>query len=241
MKIRTKSEMTEALELTWDFNGKGEVFLVDKPIDWTSFDVVKRIRSAQHIQKIGHAGTLDPKATGLLILCTGPKTKSIVSFVSLEKEYIGTMEIGVKTASFDSESPVIEEADYSAVTEEMVRNTATSFLGIQDQIPPMFSAVKVKGKPLYKYARKGKTVERSPKQIEVRDFTVTNIQLPYIGFRIVCSKGTYIRSLVDDFGRKLNCGATLRSLKRTRIGNHALGDAFDVSTFLNVSSKNSEK
>ena len=143
-----------------DFTGEGEVLFIDKPLDWTSFDVVKKVRILFDVQKVGHAGTLDPKATGLLIVCTGKKTKSIEQFVGLEKEYIGTCEIGVRTPSFDTETAVHEWKDSSAVTEKQIKEVAQSFFGKQLQIPPMYSAVKYGGKPLYQYARAGRTVER---------------------------------------------------------------------------------
>lgn len=216
----------------WDFNGKGEILLVDKPLDWTSFDVVNRIRKEHQIKKIGHAGTLDPKATGLLILCTGPQTKTIDRFVGLEKEYKGKMELGVRTESFDSEGETIETRSYSDISIDLILSTTGQFIGKQQQLPPMYSAVKVKGKPLYKYARKGKTIERVPKGIEIREFEITNVLLPMVDFRVVCSKGTYIRALVEDFGLALGCGATLRALRRTRIGTHHVKDASTVSSFL---------
>ncbi|HLF20016.1 MAG TPA: tRNA pseudouridine(55) synthase TruB, partial [Bacteroidota bacterium] len=200
------------LKETWDFNGKGELLTVDKPLEWTSLDVVKKIRSMFNISRAGHAGTLDPKATGLLIICTGQKTKSIAEFVGLEKEYMGVFRLGIRTPSFDSETEITERKDASGVTADYLRESMESFVGKQTQVPPMFSAAKYGGKPLYKYARKGKTVERSPKDIEIKLFTPVVTELPNVEFRVVCSKGTYIRSLVDDLGQKLGCGACLLSL-----------------------------
>ncbi len=213
---------------------EGEILLIDKPLDWTSFDVVKRIRWTFNVAKAGHAGTLDPKATGLLIVCTGKQTKNIGQFVGLEKEYTGTLELGVRTPSYDSETEVIERRPFSDVTLEMIQNEANDFLGKQLQTPPMYSAVKHQGKPLYKFARKGKSVEREPKEIEIREFEIVNFLPPQIEIRIVCSKGTYIRSLVDELGLRLGCGATLRSLRRTRIGPYHVSHAMTIEQLENV-------
>lgn len=211
-----------------DWNRKGEILLIDKPIDWTSFDVVKKIRSLLRIRKIGHAGTLDPKATGLLILATGPRTKELTKFVSWEKEYEGRFELGIRTSSYDSETPIEERREIERLSPERVREVARRFLGRQRQTPPMFSAVKYRGKPLYQYARKGKTVHRVEKEIEIKEFEIRRLALPFVDFRIVCSKGTYIRSVAHDFGEALDCGATLSSLRRTRIGTARVADAFTI-------------
>ena len=208
--------------------GRGEILLLDKPLDWTSFDVVKRVRSILQIRRIGHAGTLDPKATGLLIVCTGRQTKNIHEFVGLEKEYVGTMELGVITPSFDSETEPTERRSWSDVTREKIEEASLKFVGRQLQVPPMYSASKYGGKPLYKYARKGRTVPREPKEIEVADFEIRNVVLPFVDFRITCSKGTYIRSLVHELGQALGCGATLRALRRTRIGAHTVEAAMTL-------------
>lgn len=214
----------------------GEVLFIDKPLDWTSFDVVKRIRWTFNIAKVGHAGTLDPKATGLLIVCTGKQTKNIDQFVGLEKEYIGTLELGVRTPSYDSETAVIERRPFLDVTLEKIQQTADEFRGKQLQTPPMYSAVKHRGKPLYKFARKGKSVEREPKEIEIKEFEITNFHVPKVDVRIVCSKGTYIRSLVDELGLRLGCGATLRSLRRTRIGPYHVSQALTIDQLENLRS-----
>lgn len=211
-----------------DCNGKGEMFLISKPIGWTSFDVVKRMRTLLRAKKIGHAGTLDPRATGLLIVCTGPGTKAVNDLTELEKEYVGTLELGIQTASFDSETAVTEKRDATGISSDLLEKTSRMFTGKQLQIPPMYSAAKYGGKPLYTYARKGKMVHREGKEIDIREFTITNFAPPLVSFRVVCSKGTYIRSLVSDFGKQLRCGATLRSLERTRIGPFALHDAFSL-------------
>ena len=207
---------------------EGRVYLIDKPLNWTSFDVIHRLRQTLGIAKAGHAGTLDPRATGLLIVCTGKQTKRIDQFSGLEKEYTGAFELGIRTASFDMETEVSSRSEYSAVTRADLESVAGRFVGRQLQMPPMYSAAKHRGKPLYKYARKGKTLERQAKEIDVREFTILSFAPPMIGFRVVCSKGTYIRSLVSDIGEALGCGATLNSLRRTRIGTYRVEDAMTV-------------
>jgi tRNA pseudouridine55 synthase len=207
---------------------------MDKPIGWSSFDVVKKMRSMLQAKKIGHAGTLDPQATGLLLVCTGPKTRSVDLFVGQEKEYTGTMELGVQTESYDSETSSVSSGDSSTVSIALLESTAKTFEGKQLQKPPMFSAAKYGGKPLYYYARRGRTVERAGKEIEVKEFMINGFSRPLVEFRIVCSKGTYIRSLVHDFGIALGCGATLRSLKRTRIGSYRLEDALTLEELVSV-------
>lgn len=206
----------------------GEILLIDKPLNWTSFDVVHRVRDLFHVKKVGHAGTLDPKATGLLILCTGKKTKSIDGFTGQEKEYEGVMQLGATTASFDSETPEQDAKDFLSVTEEQIRNVFRGFIGTQLQTPPMYSAVKYGGKPLYKYARRGKTMERQSREIVISKFDLKKIDLPFIHFRVVCSKGTYIRAMIDECGAKLECGAYLKELRRTRIGAMSLERAMHI-------------
>jgi tRNA pseudouridine55 synthase len=212
---------------TLDFEN-GEILLIDKPVNWTSFDVVHRVRDLFHVKKVGHAGTLDPKATGLLILCTGKKTKSIDGFTGQEKEYEGIMQLGATTASFDSETPEQNAKDFLSVTEEQIQNVFRGFLGTQRQTPPMYSAVKYAGKPLYKYARRGRTMERQSREIVISNFDLVKIDLPFIHFRVVCSKGTYIRAMVDECGSKLGCGAYLKELRRTRIGALSLQQALHI-------------
>jgi len=224
--------LTEPVSMTSDVESldfeAGELFLVDKPMDWTSFDVVHRVRDLFHVKKVGHAGTLDPKATGLLILCTGKRTKEIDEFTGKEKEYEGILQLGSTTASFDSETPIEDMKEFHSITEENMVSMFHSFLGEQSQLPPMYSAVKHSGKPLYKYARKGRSVERTPRDIEIMQFEMVSFQLPFVEFRIVCSKGTYIRSLVSDCGDKLGCGAFLKELRRTRIGEFSVRDALTI-------------
>jgi tRNA pseudouridine55 synthase len=226
--------MSEENLLYRNFSIEGEVLFLDKPLNWTSFDVVKKVRVLFDVRKVGHAGTLDPNATGLLIVCTGKKTKSIEQFVGLEKEYIGTCKIGERTPSFDTETAAYEWKDSSAVTDQKVKEVAQSYIGKQLQLPPMYSAVKYGGKPLYKYARVGKTVERVEREINVSCFEIVDIRDLYIDFCIVCSKGTYIRSLIDEFGLRLGCGATLTALRRTRIGDHSVANALTIEQLIDL-------
>jgi tRNA pseudouridine55 synthase len=219
----------------YDFSDRGEVLFIDKPLNWTSFDVIKQVRLLFEIKKVGHAGTLDPKASGLLIVCTGKKTKSIDQFVALEKEYTGTFEIGIRTPSFDMETAIHEVSDVSSITEEQILQTAKSFQGKQIQMPPMYSAIKYGGKPLYQYARNGQTVERTGREIDIVKFEITGIRIPYVDFCVVCSKGTYIRSLADDFGDRIGCGAALTALRRVRIGEHHIENAMNMAGLLDLS------
>lgn len=206
----------------------GEVFLIDKPLEWTSFDVVKKVRNALRIKKVGHAGTLDPLATGLLIVCAGKQTKQIETYMGQEKEYTGTFVIGATTESFDLEKPVIPVADPSKITLEQVKAAAAELTGDILQIPPMHSAIKVDGKRVYESARKGIEVKMEPRPVQVREFEITSFDGDTVGFRISCSKGTYIRSLARDFGEILGVGAYMSSLCRTRIGDFLLTEAHDL-------------
>jgi len=210
----------------------GEVFLVDKPLEWTSFDVVKKIRNALRIKKVGHAGTLDPLATGLLIVCAGKQTKQIDSYMGQEKEYTGTFVIGFTTESFDLEQPVIAVADPSAVTLNDVKAAAAQLTGDILQIPPMHSAIKVDGKRVYESARKGLEVKMEARAVQVREFEITHFEENVIHFRISCSKGTYIRSLARDMGQILGVGAYMSSLCRTRIGQFNLMDARELTSLI---------
>ena len=224
--------MNEENLLPHDFSMEGEVLFLDKPLHWTSFDVVKKVRVLFDVRKVGHAGTLDPNATGLLIVCTGKKTKSIEQFVGLEKEYTGTCKIGERTPSFDTETAAHEWRDSSGVTEPQIQEAAQSYIGKQLQVPPMYSAVKYGGKPLYRYARAGRTLDRVEREIDVSCFDIINMSGPYIDFCIACSKGTYIRSLIDEFGMRLGCGATLTALRRTRIGDHRVANAMTIEQLI---------
>lgn len=206
----------------------GEVFLIDKPFEWTSFDVVKKVRNALRIKKVGHAGTLDPLATGLLIVCAGKQTKQIETYMGQEKEYSGSFVIGATTGSFDLEKPVIPVADPTHVTLEMVKAAAAQLTGDIFQIPPMHSAIKVDGKRVYESARKGIEVKMEARPVQVREFEITRFEGNEVEFRISCSKGTYIRSLARDFGDILGVGAYMSSLRRTRIGSFLLADAHNL-------------
>lgn len=215
----------------------GASILLNKPLGWTSFKVVHEVRKAIQVKKVGHAGTLDPLATGLLILCSGKKTKEISGFQDLPKTYISTFTIGKRTKSMDAETEPFIERPYDHITNDMIHETANSFLGEIEQIPPMFSAVNVNGKKLYKYARKGKTVEREPRKVTIHSIKVLSITLPQIVFEISCSKGTYIRVIADDFGEKIGCGAYISSLQRTKIGQYPIEDALEVSELREIMAK----
>lgn len=211
----------------------GDFLLIDKPLEWTSFDVVARIRNtykrAGMARKVGHCGTLDPKATGLLILATGKKTKQISSIEVQEKEYVGTIKLGAKTPSYDTETEEYDIRDTSHLTESEIRQAAESFLGKRLQHPPMFSASWHNGKRLYELARQGKDApDRPMKPIEIFEFELTRIVLPEIDFRIRVSKGTYIRTVAQELGEKLNVGGYLVALRRTKIGEYRIEDAVAV-------------
>lgn len=206
----------------------GRVLLINKPFQWTSFDVVNKLRYRLKIKKIGHAGTLDPLATGLLIICTGKMTKRIEEFMGLEKEYTGKFILGKITPSHDLETAVTEEKDISMLTEEQIRSATAALTGNITQLPPMHSAIKVGGKRAYQFARKGQEIELKHREVEVKSFQIDEIRLPEVSFRIVCSKGTYIRSIARDFGNALGVGSYLTELCRTRIGPFRLEDAVSV-------------
>ncbi|GAB1308750.1 tRNA pseudouridine(55) synthase TruB [Urechidicola sp. KH5] len=216
----------------------GQVLLIDKPLNWTSFQVVNKlrweIRQKFNIKKIkvGHAGTLDPLATGLLILCTGKMTKQIETFQAQHKEYTGTITVGATTPSYDLETEVDATFETSHITEKLIHQTAQNFEGNQQQIPPIFSALKKDGKKLYELAREGKTTEIKSRKIEISSFEITKIDLPHIDFKVACSKGTYIRSLAFDFGKALKSGAHLSALRRTKIGYFSVDDAQSIEAFI---------
>lgn len=217
----------------FDFS-KGEVFLIDKDLGVTSFYIIKRLRKILGIKKIGHAGTLDPAATGLLIVCTGKKTKEIYKYQEKEKTYEGIISLGKTTPSMDSETEVVAEKKTEHITAEQIETVRKSFLGSSTQIPPMYSALKHKGKPLYKYARKGIEIKRKPREIFISNFEINKIDLPNIFFKVDCSKGTYVRVLANDFGEKLGCGAYLKELRRTAIGHFSVDDALTVDRIQDV-------
>jgi len=206
----------------------GRVLLINKPLRWTSFDVVNKLRFRLRIKKIGHAGTLDPLATGLLIICVGKMTKRIEEFMGLEKEYTGKFILGKTTPSYDLETDVGEEKDISTLTEEMIKDAVRPFIGTISQLPPLHSAIRIGGKRAYEFARKGADVELKPRDVHMHKFEITSINLPEVSFRIVCSKGTYIRSIARDFGNELKVGAYLSALCRTRIGPFLLSDALEI-------------
>lgn len=206
----------------------GRVLLIDKPFEWTSFDVVNKLRYKLKLKKIGHAGTLDPLATGLLIICTGRMTKRIEEFMGLEKEYTGKFVLGQSTPSHDLETEVTEVKDISGLSEEQIRQATHALTGNISQLPPMHSAIKIGGKRAYQFARKGHDIELKHRDVEVKEFEITNITLPEATFRIVCSKGTYIRSIARDLGNALGVGAYLTELRRTRIGSFKIEDAISI-------------
>lgn len=224
---------------------EGEVLLIDKPSGWTSFDVVNKIRNSvrgyltrtsseppnKAQLKVGHAGTLDPLATGLLIVCTGKQTRRIDEFMASEKEYTGTFTLGATTPSYDAETPPDATFEWQHISEAQLRETAGTFTGTLQQVPPMYSAIKKDGKKMYELARKGEQVELAPREVVIHEFEITGIQLPEVHFRVVCSKGTYIRSLAFDFGKALQSGAYLSALRRTRIGEYRVEDALGVLAF----------
>jgi len=207
---------------------EGQVLLINKPLEWTSFDVVRKIRNTCRTKKVGHAGTLDPLASGLLILCTGKFTKKINEYMAREKEYTGSFTIGATTPTFDLESEPENYKDYSSVTIEQIHSATNKFKGEILQVPPMHSAIKKDGKRVYELARKGLTIELEPRKVTIREFEITSINLPIISFRVVCSTGTYIRSLANDYGQELGFGAYLSSLCRTRIGEFNLKDSLTM-------------
>jgi len=204
------------------------LLLINKPLGWTSFDVVNKLRYKLKMKKIGHAGTLDPLATGLLIICTGKMTKRIDEFQAQEKEYTGKFVLGQTTPSFDLETEVSEPSDISFITKEAIKSATSKFIGAIQQIPPIHSAIRINGKRSYALARKGKEPELKAREVFISEFEITNIDKPIVGFRVVCSKGTYIRSLARDFGEALGTVAYLSELCRTRIGEFKLTDALSL-------------
>ncbi len=210
---------------------EGQVLLIDKPLQWTSFDAVRKIRNLIWIKKVGHAGTLDPLATGLLIVCTGKFTKKINEYMAQEKEYTGTFTLGAVTPTYDLESEPEQHKSFQHITNEMLMETTKQFTGEILQVPPAHSAIKVDGKRVYELARQGKEVKLEPRKITIKQFEITHIDLPIVHFKVVCSTGTYIRSLANDFGAALGCGGYLSSLRRTRIGAYKVEDAMTMVAF----------
>jgi tRNA pseudouridine55 synthase len=216
---------------------EGQVLLFDKPLGWTSFQLVNKvrwlIRKSCEIKKIkvGHAGTLDPLASGLLIICTGKFTKSIVEYQGMEKEYTGTFTLGGTTPSYDLETEIDQVYETAHISEKNITEATFGFIGETEQVPPVFSALKKDGKRLYEYARSGEEVKIEPRKIEITEFEITNIRFPEVDFRVVCSKGTYIRTLANDFGIALGSGAHLSALRRSKIGTFNVDDSMDLSSF----------
>jgi tRNA pseudouridine55 synthase len=209
---------------------EGSIILINKPLDWTSFDVANKIKSKIKYTynkkiKVGHAGTLDPKATGLLIVCTGKATKTIEQIQNQPKTYEGTLKLGASTPCYDTEMEETEFFPINHITEELIFNTTKRFIGDIKQLPPIFSAIKTNGKKMYELARKGKEIEVKERNITIYSFEITEIKMPFVSFVVNCSKGTYIRSLVYDFGKALHSGAYLTCLKRTKIGEFDLANA----------------
>ena len=224
--------------MTEDDFKNGQVLLIDKPLNWTSFQVVNKlrweIRQRFNIKKIkvGHAGTLDPLATGLLIICTGKQTKEIYIYQGQIKEYTGTITIGATTPSYDLETEIDKTFSIDHISEEVLKETTKQFIGEIQQKPPIFSAIKKDGKRLYELARKGETTEIKARTVTVSEFEITNINLPKVDFKVICSKGTYIRSLAFDFGVALNSGAHLSALRRTKIGDFSVDKGLSVEEFI---------
>jgi tRNA pseudouridine55 synthase len=209
----------------------GKVLLIDKPLEWTSFDAVKKVRNLTRVSKVGHAGTLDPLATGLLIICTGKFTKKINEYMAQEKEYTGTFTLGAVTPTYDLESDPIEQRPIDSITMDQLQAATVPFTGEIMQVPPAHSAIKKDGVPVYKMARKGIEVKLEPRKLTIYTFEITAYEPPLVHFRVVCSTGTYIRSLANDFGADLGCGAYLSSLRRTKIGNFSVDDALTIAQF----------
>ena len=219
---------------SFDDINKGKIILVDKPINWTSFDVVKYIRKSLQLKfktrkiKVGHAGTLDPLATGLLIICIGKQTKNISEYQDLAKTYIGKFKLGETTLSYDAETDVIEKFKYEHIAINDLKELANEFIGNSMQKPPIYSAIKKNGKRLYDYARKNKEVEIDEREIHIHNFEILDFISPYIKFKIECSKGTYIRTIANDFGKRLSSGSYLYELRRTKIGEFSVLNALDI-------------
>lgn len=210
---------------------QGKVLLIDKPLEWTSFDVIRKMRNILRIKKIGHAGTLDPLATGLLIVCTGKFTKKINEYMAQEKEYTGTFTLGAVTPTYDLESEPQDHQPFEHITKEQIEKAVEAFTGEIMQLPPAHSAIKVDGKRLYQLARQGKEVKLEPRKIFIKAYHIEKLEGPLVHFRVVCSTGTYIRSLAQDLGQALGCGAYLSSLRRTRIGDFLASNATTMEDF----------
>jgi tRNA pseudouridine55 synthase len=213
---------------------EGQVILIDKPLHWTSFDAVRKIRNSLKIKKVGHAGTLDPLATGLLIICTGKFTKKINEYMAQVKEYTGSFTLGATTPTYDKESTPQDFKPFENITKEQIEVATKQFIGVIHQYPPIYSAIKKNGEALYELARRGEAVELKAREIQIYEFEITHIELPIVSFKVLCGTGTYIRSLAHDMGNALGCGAYLSELRRTKIGEHNVEKAKDIAGFLEI-------
>ena len=231
MKSTKRIITNQALSLSDADFSEGEIILIDKPSGPTSFQVVSKIRKITGVKKVGHSGTLDPKASGLMIVCTGKKTKEMDRFINLNKTYTGIIRLGLTSPSMDTETECTELSLPKDLDEKKIFEIRDSFLGEIEQIPPMYSAVKINGKKLYNLARKGKSIVREPRKIIIEKFEIEKIDLPDIHFSITCSKGTFIRVIADDFGKKLNSGGILAELRRTEIGEFRVDEAIRIDQF----------
>lgn len=228
MKFTKRIITNQILNLSDADFSEGEIILIDKPSGPTSFQVVSKIRKITGVKKVGHSGTLDPKASGLLIVCTGKKTKEMDRFINLNKTYKGIIRLGLTSPSMDTETECAEFPLPKDLDEKKILEARDNFLGEIEQVPPMYSAIKINGKKLYDIARKGKTIERQPRKIFIEKFEIEKIDLPDIHFTITCSKGTFIRVIADDLGKKLKCGGILLELRRTEIGEFRVDEAIRI-------------
>jgi tRNA pseudouridine55 synthase len=222
-------QVTDEVRKTFE---EGKVILIDKPLHWTSFDAVRKIRNSIKIKKVGHAGTLDPLATGLLIICTGKFTKKINEYMAQEKEYTGTFTLGATTPTYDRESTAENFKPFEHITEQEIKAATQNFIGEIQQFPPIYSAIKKDGVALYELARRGEEVELKARTITITEFEITKVVLPIVEFRVLCGTGTYIRSLAHDIGAALGCGGYLSELRRTKIGEYKVDDALGMGGFL---------
>jgi len=231
MKFTKRIITNQVLNLSDADFSEGEIILIDKPSGPTSFQIVSKIRKITGVKKVGHSGTLDPKASGLMIVCTGKKTKEMDRFINLNKTYTGIIRLGLTSPSMDTETECTELPFPKDLDEKKIFEIRDSFLGVIEQIPPMYSAVKINGKKLYNLARKGRSIIREPRKIIIEKFEIEKIDLPDIHFSITCSKGTFIRVIADDFGKRLNSGGILAELRRTEIGEFRVDEAIRIDQF----------
>lgn len=238
MFLLTRNSINRITQWYTEANTIGASILMDKEKNWTSFDVIAKLRRITKIRKIGHTGTLDPLATGLLLICLGKATKQISQFKEDYKSYEAQIKIGISTKSFDGETEEFDEKPIHNINEEKIINTVLSLKGVSLQEPPQYSAKKIKGIPAYKFARKDEIIKLEPKQIEISDIQIKSIQIPFISFNIVCSAGTYIRALARDIGEMLGCGAYLHDLRRTAIGDFKVEDALTINELSNLFNEN---